>query len=368
MRRVLQVLKELNSGGIQSVVCNLLENVDKEKVQFDFAIHWHGEKGVHEDEVMRKGARIYRFYTIRESGGIQKYRFQWEQFWEEHKNDYQVVHVHYMSHAGIILKEAKKYQKVTMVHVHSMSRHKLSLTSLYEKYINRGLLKYTDYILACSRKAGIDFFGRAFEKNSILLKNAIDTELYSYDKNMREAMRSKYQLNGCVVVGHVANCVPAKNQDFMLKIFSSFAQKEPSAILVWAGIIAKEDLIHVRMLMQKYDIEDKVILLGRCDHVNNWLQAFDVFLMPSLSEGMPVALIEAQTSGLKCIVSDVIPMEAEATELLCRCSLDESADYWADQIIDNMEYQRKDMQEVVTASGYNIHETASFMQNLYLQV
>ena len=105
MVRILQVTKELGSGGIEAVVCGWYNNIDREKIDFDFALHCHGRKGMHEDEVLQKGARIYRFRTLAECGSICKYKKQWAMFWREHLGEYSVAHIHYMSHAALTADE-----------------------------------------------------------------------------------------------------------------------------------------------------------------------------------------------------------------------------------------------------------------------
>ncbi len=237
MVRILQVTKELGSGGIEAVVCGWYNNIDKGKIDFDFALHWHGREGMHEDEVLQKGAKIYRFKTLAECGSMRKYKKQWATFWREHSGEYSVVHIHYMSHAALIADVAKKYGVATVIHSHSTSPYKKSidLKSLISKFLNRKLHTKADIMLACSQKAGTDFFGDVFNSCGKVIKNAIDINRYSYDETVRKALRHKYDLDDKIVIGHIGNYTAHKNQDFMLKIFSNIVSINPNVHLIWGG-------------------------------------------------------------------------------------------------------------------------------------
>ena len=235
--KVLHVTKELNSGGIESVICSWYSNINKEKVDFDFAIHWEKNKGIHEDEVTKAGAVIYRFKNLRECGSIHKYKKQWETFWSEHIGEYSIVHIHYMSHAGLIADVARKYGLRVFIHSHSTNpdEKNISINRVITKFLNRNILKKADVMLACSLKAGIDFFGEEFKVNGIVIKNAIDLERYAYNDTVRNDIRNKYNLDNKIIIGHIGNYVAHKNQDFMLEIFSNIVHINPNVHLVWGG-------------------------------------------------------------------------------------------------------------------------------------
>ena len=235
--KVLHVTKELGSGGIESVICNWYGSINRENIDFDFAIHWDKEKGMHEDEVKEAGAKIYRFKTLSECRSIYKYKKQWDIFWKNHLGEYPIVHIHYMSHARLIADIAKKYGVRVFVHSHSTNPDKknISMIGVITKFLNRNILSKADVMLACSLKAGIDYFGEEFKVNGIVIKNAIDLERYAYNDTVRNDIRNKYNLDNKIIIGHIGNYVAHKNQDFMLEIFSNIVHINPNVHLVWGG-------------------------------------------------------------------------------------------------------------------------------------
>lgn len=364
MIKVLHVTRELGSGGIEALLCNLYHNINREKIQFGFAIHW-AEEGMHESEVKELGAEVFRFKNLRECRSVNLYKKQWHTFWRENSGIYGIVHIHYMSHAGLIAEVAKQYGIATVVHSHSTDYERWH-QYLIEKYItNRNLLTNVDYQLACSKKAGIFFFGKKFAQAGIIIKNAIELGDFEFSPAKRKDLRQKKDLCGKLVIGHVGNYVYHKGQDFMLKIFAEVARRRPDAILVWAGKISSKDFPHVQKIIQNEGIQKRVLLLGRTNNIADWMQAFDVFLFPSLFEGLGMVLIEAQAAGLKCVISNQIPQEAVVTDLVTRCNLEETPTQWAQKILSNCEYVRRSQKKSMITSGYDIHQVAFNMEKFY---
>lgn len=323
---------------------------------------------MHENEVKELGANIFRFKTLRECKSIHVYKNQWRSFWREHLNEYEIIHIHYMSHAGLIAQVAKQYGIVTIVHSHITGYERWG-QHLIEKYVTRrNLSLYTDYQFACAKEAGQFFFGEKFDQEGIVLRNAIELSDFEFSPAKRKKQREKYKLEDKLVIGHVGNYVLHKNQDFMLKVFAEVAKKEHEAVLVWAGNISDKNLPHVKEVIKNENIQHQVRLLGRCENIAEWMQAFDIFLFPSLFEGLGIVLIEAQTGGLKCIVSDTIPEEAIVTDLVTCCKLKESPAQWAQVILDNYRYERKSRKEIVATAGYDIQKAAVYMENFYRSI
>jgi glycosyltransferase involved in cell wall biosynthesis len=324
-----------------------------------------------EDYFTECGSRIYNLHTVAECKGIFKYKQQWEAFWQSHADQYHVVHMHYMSHEGLIAEVAKKYGMTVIAHSHSTVENKITWKQLTTKFINinlnKNLNKNADYLLACSRQAGRDFFGREFETRGIVVKNAIDVEKYDFDLTERKKKRNELGVENRVVIGHVGNYVYPKNQDFMLRIFAEVASRKEDAVLLWAGVINDKDRRHLETLMEELHIRDKVILLGRYREIEHLLLAMDVFLFPSLYEGLAIALIEAQTAGLPCIVSDTIPEEAEVTDLFTRVALDKTPREWAETVVSGLQYERHGRKEEVQKRGYGLASFADQMERIYLE-
>ena len=154
----------------------------------------------------------------------------------------------------------------------------------------------------------------------------------------------------------------------MLESFSEIAKLNPATHLVWGGFISDKDMNHIKALLSKYKIEDCVTILGRCRNVNEWMQAFDIFLFPSLYEGLGVVLIEAQAAGLYCVISDTIPKEADVTDLITRCSLNDSPKLWAETLLSHIDYGRRNHDEEIILSGYAIEDTTKQLTQLYFDI
>lgn len=365
MRRILHVTKELNSGGIEAFVKDLFPFFYENDVQIDFVIHWHSTKGIWEDYFHQNDVQIYYFYNLKECRGERKYRKQWKEFWKQHKGEYDIVHAHYMSHEGIILQEAKRAGIKTIAHSHSLSK-KNAIARLVRRYFNRALLANADMLLACSKLAGESFFKQEFARNGIVIHNAISTELFSYNKEIRCRIRKVYDLHDRFVIGHVGNYVSAKNQDFLLEIIGKVKEQKPDAVLVWAGYISEVQMNHIKTLLISYQIERNVIFLGCVQNVQEWMQAFDLFLFPSTYEGLGTVLIEAQAAGLPCVISDTIPPEVNVTDLITRVHLSDSAKQWANTLLEiNMEKDRAEYHAQVASAGYEASAVAKQLCDLY---
>jgi glycosyltransferase involved in cell wall biosynthesis len=153
----------------------------------------------------------------------------------------------------------------------------------------------------------------------------------------------------------------------MLRIFAAFTRTHPEAVLVWGGVIDEKDRKHLEELQDALGIRGKVMLLGRYPEIWNLLQAMDVFLFPSLYEGLGIVLIEAQTAGLPCIISDTIPEEADVTNLVTRVGLEQSPEEWADIVASKLVYERHGRKDEVQEMGYGIRSIADQMEQLYLE-
>jgi glycosyltransferase involved in cell wall biosynthesis len=272
-----------------------------------------------------------------------------------------------MSHEGLIAEVAKKHGMIVIAHSHSLPYDKHRFKKLVIKYINRNLNRNADYLLACSRLAGQAVFGKEFDDRGMVVKNSINVSRYNFDQRERIKKRRELGVENRVVIGHVGNYVYHKNQDFMLRIFAEVAKRREAAVLLWAGVINEKDRHHLEKLMEELGIRDKVILLGRYREIENLLQAVDVFLFPSIYEGLAIALIEAQTAGLPCIISDTIPEEAEVTDLFTRVALDKTPKEWAEIVVSGLQYERYGRKAEVQKRGYGLASFADQMERIYLE-
>lgn len=362
--RVLQVLGRLNRGGAESMIMNLFRGVDREKVVFDFVIHTK-EHCDFTDEVLRLGGRIYSAprYNVKNHFAYKKW---WNNFFKEH-SEYKVIHGHMYSIASIYLKIAKKYGLKTISHSHTSSA-KTGFSGMVKRIIQAPLKNIPDWLFACSDNAGRWLYGENVGKrdNYILLKNAIDSQRYIYTPETAEKIRKELGIEDKFVVGHIGRMFPAKNHPYLLEVFKAFLQKNQNSVLLLVGDGPSRKEIEEKA--QSLDISEKVIFTGVRSDVNELLQAMDFFVFPSLYEGLPVTVIEAQATGLRCLISDTVTDEVCITDLVTRYSLNNLPEMWADKIEElSKRKDRDNMSKEIADSGYDINTTAEWLQNFYIE-
>lgn len=219
--------------------------------------------------------------------------------------------------------------------------------------------------LACSEVAGQFLFGK--NKKVEIIRNGIYLENYKFSNNIRERVRKNLHISNQIVIGYVGRLAFQKNPLFLLDVYSSIQQKIDNAVLLMVGEGDLKNEIEKKISLM--GLEDKVILYGTSDNVCDLYQAMDLFILPSRHEGLGIVLIEAQASGLSCVVSkDVIPQEAFVTDLISSISLDNPAETWADACLKSMELapsaKRKDYSAIVARAGYGIESEAEKLQNI----
>ena len=197
------------------------------------------------------------------------------------------------------------------------------------------------------------------------MKNAIDTNKFIYNKDIRRQKRKELNIENKFVVGHVGRFHPQKNHDFIIDIFKELNEKRKNSVLLLVGDGELRQSIENKV--KELNLLDKVIFTGVRDDIPELLQSMDVFVFPSLYEGLPVTLIEAQATGLPCIVSDTITHEAIISSNIQSVSLQKSAEEWADKIllIDNGSNRENAAIEIIN-SGFDVNEIAKMLIDFYL--
>ena len=364
IKRVLHVLGKLNRGGAETMIMNIYRNIDRSKIQFDFVIHTN-EKCDYNDEIIKLGGKIYSVphYIGRNHF---KYKKAWNNFFNKY-SEYKIIHGHIRSTAAIYLKIAKKYGLVTIAHSHSTASRGNKIEQFVKNIMQVPIRYIADYLFACSDEAGVWLFGKKSIKkeNYKIVKNAIDVNKYIFDENNRNEMRKILNIENKFVVGHVGNFTYPKNHKFLIDIFYQVQMENKNSILLLVG--DGELRSHIEKQMIDLDIKDKVILTGVVKNVNDYMQAMDVFVFPSIFEGLGIAVIEAQAAGLPCVVADTIPDEAFITNLIKKISLNKGSQVWSDQILKYTKYDKRDTYKEVCNHGYDICKTAKWLENFYLE-
>lgn len=366
--RVLQVVTQMNRGGLETMLMNYYRHMDRDRVQFDFLTH-RDAPGDYDQEILSLGGRIY--HVPRLVPWSRSYRQALDDFLsnapastdaEDAHPPYSIIHVHQDCLSAVALKEAQKNRiPVRVAHCHSANQDK-NLKYPIKLFYRHKISRYATDLFACGEKAGQWMFcGAPFT----VVHNAIDTERYLYNGQVAEEVRQEWHIpENALVVGHVGRFNQVKNHSFLLDVFASLARKEPSArlLLVGGGELKEQ----AEQKAHTLGLADKVIFTGVRSDVDRLLQAMDVFAFPSLYEGFPVTLVEAQAAGLPCLISDRISAECDLTGLVTPASLDDGPDVWAEKLLSFRGESRPDTRASIVAAGYDIWENARWLQNFYL--
>ena len=361
--RIVHVLGGLDCGGAENLIMNIYREIDRSKIQFDFVIHTP-KRCFFSDEVESLGGRIYVApkFTGQNIIGYKKW---WKSFLCNHK-EYKIIHAHMTSTAYLYIEYAHQNKMKVIAHSHSSSYRGNFLQKFYKIILTRLLVSKADYLFACSKEAGINKFSKKgiYKKNYCEIKNGICTEKYVYDYRIREAMRRKLHVEDNIVFGHVGSFTDTKNHMYLLTVFSAIQKRNNKAKLVIAGDGPLRAQIEDKI--NELNISQHTILLGVRNDINKILMSMDVLLFPSFFEGLSLTVIEAQATGLRCLVSDRISREHKITELVQFESIDQSIDAWAKKALHMAEtYERRNMMAEIKKSGYNIKSTVEWLEKFY---
>ena len=354
--RILHVIGIMNRGGAETMIMNLYRNIDKTKVQFDF-VENTDQTGIFEKEISELGGRI--FHCPHFNGkNIFEYRRWWDQFFFEHKNEYAFVHGHIGSTAAIYLSSAKKQGIKTIAHSHSTYTGFRVRQSMY-KIMSYPTRYIADFFFGCSRDAAVSRYGNKVKYT--VLKNAIDTKQFEYTVPKEFPFTS-----GKTVYGHIGRFTGEKNHKFIIQIFSEIQKRRPNSVLLLIGDGPLREEIEKEV--NQSELEKNIKFLGIREDIPELLSSMNLLLFPSKFEGLPVTLVEAQTSGLQCLISDVISDESVLVPaLITKMSLKKSAAEWADKAIELSHYDRRSYCQEVSEAGFDIQKNAKWLQEFYIK-
>lgn len=262
------------------------------------------------------------------------------------------------STAAIYLPIAKHFGvPVTVAHARNAGVVK-GLKGMATRFFRRRLADKADSLFACSRLAGEDVFGKeAMEQGRVkIIHNAIDVKRFAFDERERQKMRDTLGIADDLVLGHVGRFDYQKNHPYLLEVFAEVCRKRPDAVLLLLGEGGARPAMEERC--RELGIADRVKFLGNRKDTERYYQAMDVFLLPSFFEGLPGVLVEAQAAGLACIVSDTVTREAEATDLVTWLSIDDPPERWADEVIKQAAYTRRNTAKELMEAGFDVRMQA----------
>lgn len=364
MIRVLHSVSYMHYAGVETFLMNYFRYIDRRAVQFDFLCN-KKVPGDYDDEIRQLGGRIfYRpdFDLLRD----ENYVFFWREFLKQHP-EIQIIHTHNGAKQYYPLQGAKKAGfPIRIAHAHS-SDFVRDEKYLYRYSLIEKIPTVASFYFGCSDKAGRFFFGNElWQKQGVLIRNAIPCERFSYNPALRYSIRNSLGLKDYFVVGHVGRFMAQKNHSKLLDIFHIIYQKNPQSRLLLIG--EGELMDKVRQKACRLNIADAVIFAGNQKNMPKWYHAMDVFVLPSLFEGLSIAGIEAQAAGLPCVFSDALSLEAAITKRVHYVSLTESDAVWADVILSCIGGSRTNTQTLLQQAGYDISVEAFRLQDKYLHM
>lgn len=361
--RVLHVIGAMNRGGAESLVMFIFRKIDASKFSFDFLVN---DEGCYDEEIRSLGGSLY--YIPRFVGtNLTGYLGALNRFFEIH-HDYDVVHVHIGSTACFVIPAAHRYGIYTIAHSHN-TKGKLGLPELAFRAVSYPTRYMADYYLGCSAQAGVDRFGKrvADSERFSVLKNGIDVAAYRFDEGIRERYRKELGIAASTkAICHIGRFAEQKNHFFLLEAFQKSLDENKDQLLFLVG--TGELLDDVKALAGQLEISNRVRFLGVRSDVSRLLMAMDLFVFPSKWEGLGIVAIEAQASGLPCLLSPELPDIAVCAPYAVKLPNVSNPLEWASKMNETFKRDladRTDGTRYVSKAGFDIADTVMYLSNLY---
>lgn len=362
--RVLHMVGSLAMGGAQTMVMALYRAIDRSKVQFDFVLDCEDDH-VFVNEIESLGGRVFNLPKFNGKNFLQV-RAAWNNFFFNHP-EYKVLHSHIRSYASLYLPIAKAHGVKTIIHSHNTSNGK-GIASIGKKILQYPLRFQADYFFGCSEIAGKWLFGDKVVKSDryFMLKNAVDLDRFAYQRQMRIQIRQELSIGeDALVIGHIGRMHPQKNHRFLVECFRDIAKirNDVRLLLLGDGELREDLSAYIREL----GLEEKIRMLGVQKKPEAYLSAMDCLMLPSLHEGLPVVVVEAQASGLPCFVADTITREVQLSQLVQYLPISQETEPWV-EAVRNSNLARMDVTEQIRQGGFCVKTSSQWLCDFYLSL
>ena len=354
MKRLLCIVSSMNRGGAETFLMKIYRELDKTKFQMDFCVFTY-EEGHYDKEIKQMGGKIYNLpmktkNPIKSFNSIKKL---------VKKNGYDnVIRLSSSNISTIDLLASKWGGAKNLILRSTNTKSSNKITHKFINFVSCWMPRFIPTVkVAPSTEAGKYLFGkRAIKKNKVhILNNAIDTNQFYYDEDIRIKTRKELNIENKFVVGHIGRFSQQKNHKFLIKVFNEIKKVNDNAILMLIGKGELRDEVFKQV--EEYNLEDDVLFLGIRDDVPQLLMAMDVMVFPSFYEGLPNVIVEAQGASLPCLISSAITKEVKLTEFVMFNSLKNDAKDWANKAIELYECtNRRNTKEDLINQGYDIKE------------
>ena len=348
--RIAHIMGKMVGGGVEAVVMNYYRHIDKEKIQFDFLID-RDSTNIPYQEIKSLGGNVIIIPPYQK---LPQYLKELTKIFKE--NDYKIVHSHINTLSIFPLYAAKKCNiPIRIAHSHSTSNKKEYKKNFLKNFLRPFSKKYATNYFACTEHAGRWLFGnKEYDNGNVyILNNAIDLDKFKYNEKIRIKKRKELNIeNDTLVIGHIGRFVAQKNHTFLIDIFNELHKKKKNSILL---LIGQGPLIdEIKQKVEMLGLSDSVKFLGQRDDVNELYNVMDLFLFPSLYEGLGMVLIEAQANGLSCIASTEVPRIVKISKDVSFLELRSSINIWRDEIIKMIGKKNLVDINILIEKGYDI--------------
>lgn len=327
-KKILILPGGLQIGGAEKVARDIALYADPDKFEFHYVV-FGDPIGGYEIQLEEAGCKI--FHLAEPSESYSRYFRDLMALMKKHR--YHAVHAHTMFSCGWVMLAARlRGIPVRITHSHSaLNNGKRLVKSVYEAVMRFLILTCSTDLVGCGEKAGRRLFGEnAWEKRGNLILNGIDVEGFAYDTEKRTAIRARLELGDRFVLGHAGHLAEVKNQSFLLDLMPDILMQKPDAMLLLLGEGGDRPMLERKI--RDMGLEKHVIMTGNVANVADYLSAMDVFVFPSLFEGLPLSILEVQANGLPCVISDSVPRDVFLTDLIHPLSLQDCKDMWVGKI------------------------------------
>ena len=363
--RITQIIGKWLGGGVESVVMNYYRHIDRSKIQFDFICD-EDSTNIPYDEINSLGGKVILIPPYQK---VIKYHNELKKVLKD--GNYKIVHSHINTLSVFSLWAAKSAGvPVRIAHSHSTTNKKEKKKNLMKQVLKHFSKVFATDYMCCSELAGRWLFGdKEYDRGNVyLLNNAIDLDKFKYDENIRKEKRKELNISDdTLVIGHVGRFVEQKNHRFLIDIFNEVHKERKNSILLLAGQGPLVEEIHEKV--NELGLNESVRFLGQRKDIDKLYQAMDLFLFPSLYEGLGMVAVEAQVSGLPCVVSTEIPEIAKVTEKITFVNLENKIETWTEIIFKYIKnINRKNNNFIDRIKKYDIIKEATKLEKKYLNL
>lgn len=362
MAKVLIIIGKLYIGGAERIGRDIGYYADKTKYEIHYLV-FGDEIGAYEEELKNVGCVIH--HTASPS---QNYIYYYQFLKDLIKTEkFDIIHSHTMFSSGWAMLVGKVCGvPIRIAHSHTIRgpEKRGVIKSTYENIMRQIIIHTATNLVACGKGAGDWFYGRkTFQKRGQLIYNGIGLGEFTYSEEARYEIRNQHEIQENFVIGHVGHLATVKNQSFLLRLMPDILKISPNAVLILLG--DGEDKTLLKNQVKQLNLQNHVIMTGNVNNVGEYMSAMDVFVFPSLYEGMPLALVEAQTNGLPCLISDHIPEDIHLTDLVKAMPLEDASRQWICAITEARRADSSVYAEKMYQLGFDISGMLKRIYQLY---